>query len=301
MRVVSLLPSATEIVCALGRRPDLVGRSEECDYPSDVQSLPVVMRSRSLAANLSSADIDRIVRKTRGSGESLYELDLPRLRGLVPDLLLTQDLCGVCSVTDREVEEACTMAGVTPKILSVAPRTLEEVWGSIEQIGAALGEHPTARRVVAELRERATAVPAEGRPRVAVVEWLDPPFLAGLWTPDIVRVAGGESIGPAAGEPGRRTTWSAIAAESADLVVVSPCSFSVERTLGEIEAGRLHQQIEQVRPHAKVVLADEAFFSRPGPRLADGVDLVRSCLRGEARSFPMPVVSYTPPARTVVS
>ncbi len=294
MRVASLLPSATEIVSALGHRGELVARSAECDYPPDVQSLPVLMRPRTWDANRRSAEIDARVRATRASGASLYALDVAALRSVRPDLLLTQDLCGVCSVTGEEVTAACREAGISPRVLSLAPRTLEEVWGSVEAVADALGDAPAGRSLAAALRERSRAVPTpvERRPRVAVVEWLDPPILAGLWTPEIIARAGGLPLGPEPGTVGQRTTWDEIARGAPDLVVVSPCSFSVERTRRELTDRRLRAQVRSTCGPRGIVLADEAYFSRPGPRLADGVALIRDLLAGAERPHAMPVEPF---------
>jgi len=292
MRVVSLLPSATEIVHALGAGDALVGRSEECDFPASVRELPVVMRARTWDGASPSAEIDARVRAVRGSGSSLYELDLDALARLRPDVLFTQDLCGVCSVTETEVATACRSAGVDPRIVALTPRRLEEVWASVETAGAALGLAPEAHALARRLRHASAAThPERARPppRVAVVEWMDPPILAGLWTPDAVAAAGGAPMGALGGEPGVRTTWGAIADARPDLVVLSPCSFSVDRTRTELRAAPCRAEVERLAPALGLWLADEAYFSRPGPRLSEGVTLLRSLLRGEAPRTPMPV------------
>ncbi len=296
MRIVSVLPSATEIVCALGAQGELVGRSAECDYPRSVTELPIVMRPRTLDPESPSAAIDARVREARSRDESLYELDIERLRSLRPDLLLTQDLCGVCSVTDAEVTAACAVAGVDPRIVSLTPRTLEEVWSTIVTVGGAIGRRDAGERLAEVCRQRAAAAPGPRRPSVAVVEWLDPPILAGLWTPDIVRAAGGEPLGPVPGGVGQRTSWPEIARARPELVVLSPCSFAVERTARELEDRRLRDLVGAVAPPRGVVLADEAYFSRPGPRLADGVALVASLLREGPPAAPMPVARWGRPA-----
>ncbi|HEY6238043.1 MAG TPA: cobalamin-binding protein [Thermoplasmata archaeon] len=292
MRIVSLLPSATEIVHALGAGPSLVGRSEECDYPTSVRTLPIVMRAKTWDADRPSSEIDDRVRTVRAAGASLYELDLPMLSRLRPDVVFTQDLCGVCSVTEEEVGAACRAAGVDPQIVSLTPRTLEEVWGSVEAAGTAISRSKEAAALASDLRRRsAPSAPAGSavRPKVAVVEWMDPPILAGLWTPDAVAAAGGRSVEAVAGAPGVRTSWSALADARPDLVLLSPCSFSVERTRRELETARIRSEAERVHPPLGLWLADEAYFSRPGPRLADGVALLRDLLVGRAPRAPMPV------------
>jgi iron complex transport system substrate-binding protein len=289
MRVVSVLPSATEIVCALGHESELVGRSAECDYPASVRRLPVVMRPKTFDADRPSAEIDRRVQDVRGRHESLYELDVDLLRRLEPDLILTQDLCGVCSVTDAEVAAACARADVAPRIVSLTPRSLGQVWESVFAVGAALDDGPVGRQLAARLWERTRAGPRPSSPaRVAVVEWLDPPILAGLWAAEMVRAAGAQSLGPARGRPGDRTDWASIGASAPDLIVLSPCSFSVDRTRRELAAESLRAAISELRPPRGIYLADEAYFSRPGPRLADGVDLLRHLLGGTEWTPPMP-------------
>lgn len=302
MRVVSVLPSATEIVWALGHGAELVGRSAECDFPPEVRSLPVVMRPRVWDSDRPSREIDERVRATRARGRSLYELDIELLRGLEPDLILTQDLCGVCSVTDAEVATACAKADVAPRIVSLSPRTLSDVWDSVMTVGRALDDPIAGRDLARELRARAP--PRRARPndpRVAVVEWLDPPILAGLWAPDIVRAAGGSIVGPRRGRPGIRTEWAEIAARTPDLVIMSPCSFSVERTRKDLEDGELRRRVGAFRPRCGTWIADEAYFSRPGPRLADGVDLVRHLLEGAPWDPPMPVDRLAPTAEVLAS
>lgn len=300
MRVVSVLPSATEIVCALGHRADLVARSEECDFPHDVTNLPAVMRARAWDGDRPSGEIDARVQRTRKKGESLYELDIPLLRGLCPELLLTQNLCGVCSVTDEEVAAACASAGVAPTIVSLTPRTLAEVWASIDTVAEALGDPSAGDAVSRALRLRSSKSGASAtRPRVAVVEWLDPPILAGLWTPDIVLSGGGIPLRVGAGEPGIRTTWESLRALDPDLVILSPCSFSVARTQRELDNPWVASRVGTLAPRLGTFVADEAYFSRPGPRLADGIDLVRHLLTGDAWDPPMPIFRLpAPPSET---
>lgn len=298
MRIASVLPSATEIACALGAEAELVARSAECDYPAGIRRLPVLMRPRTLDSGRQSAEIDRRVRASRARGESLYAIDLEVLRSTDPDVLVTQDLCGVCSVTGPEVETACREAGVRPKVVSLAPKSLEEVWASIGTLGAAIGRDEQARSLMRSLR--ASSQPRTGlrdRGGVAVVEWLDPPILAGLWTPEIVETAGGHAVGPKPGEPGRTVSWEELRAAGPRCMVLSPCSFPVERTLAELGTADLGNRLREEFPRTTVVVADEAYFSRPGPRLVHGIELVRHLLDGPETggSWPMPVVPFLSP------
>jgi iron complex transport system substrate-binding protein len=288
MRVISVLPSATEIVHALGHGEELVARSAECDYPPEVQRLPVAMRPRTWDAGRPSHEIDERVRQARARNESLYELDLDLLRTLEPDVLLTQNLCGVCSVTEEEVATACARAGVRPRVVSLVPTDLAEVWDSFETVAEALGDPESGRRLAASHRARTQPRPSTGR-TVAVVEWLDPPILAGLWTPDLIASAGGVPQGPAPAEPGTRTSWPELARHPPDILVISPCSFSVPRTTRELEGNTtLLDAVRSVRAPWGTFVADEAYFSRPGPRLAEGVELIRSLIEGQAPHGPMP-------------
>lgn len=298
VRIVSLLPSATEMVVALGRGHDLVGRSSECDFPVSVGKLPAVMRPRAWDGDRPSAEIDDRVRSTRSTGQSLYVLDVPLLARLRPDVILTQDLCGVCSVTDAEVAAACRSAGVDSQIVSLTPRTLAEVADSIEAVGRAIGEPGAGRKLGATLRFRRAPSSRSNGPLVAVVEWLDPPILAGLWTPDMVGRAGGTGLGPGPGAVGHRTTWAAIHRSHPSLVLVAPCSFSVARTARELSDSSLGDRLLGLGAERGVWLADEAYFSRPGPRLAHGVSLVRSLLEGGVASAPMPIQRWDPPPPT---
>jgi iron complex transport system substrate-binding protein len=288
MRVISLLPSATEIVYALGHGKELVGRSSECDFPPEVKALPEVMRPKVRDMDRSSRAIDDRVRGARSRNESLYDLDLEQLRALRPDLLLTQNLCGVCSVTEEEVTTACKRAGVSPRITSLTPTDLAEVWDSFETVGAALGDREAGASLARRARESTPPRPSTGR-TIAVVEWLDPPILAGLWTPDLISAAGGVPVGPVRGEPGFGTSWSELAERAPDVLLLSPCSFSVARTKQELAGNpTLLREIHSVRPRAGTFIADEAHFSRPGPRLADGARLLRRILDHEPPTGPMP-------------
>ncbi len=298
MRIVSVLPSATEIVFALGHGSELVARSEECDYPPEVRRLPAVMRPRTRDFERPSAEIDARVQSVRGRNESLYELDIPALRRLNPDLLLTQDLCGVCSVTDAEVASACATAGIAPRIVSLSPRTLADVAASLEEVARAIGDPAAGRAVTDRFRERIRPTGPDPREaRVAIVEWLDPPILAGLWAPDQIRSAGGIPLETRPGAPGQRTRWAALGELHPDLVILSPCSFPIERTRREIASTPdVRAALGRIHPRGGIWLADEAYFSRPGPRLADGVDLIRALLTGAPPSGALPVERWLPEA-----
>jgi iron complex transport system substrate-binding protein len=261
------------------------------------------MRTKRSDPDQSSGAIDARVQSTRASGESLYRLDLERLAQLAPDVILTQDLCGVCSVTPDEVAAACRATGIDPTVVALTPRTLADVWTTVERIGAAIGSREAAKRLADELRHRSsTGPPTRGpAPRVAVLEWLDPPILAGLWTPEMVAHAGGAYLGPAPGQVGERSTWTEVLRLAPDLLVLSPCSFPIERTASELKATGLAAQLARAPIPLGIWLADEAYFSRPGPRLANGVELLRALTHQTKVPDQPPVMQWAASSREVVA
>jgi iron complex transport system substrate-binding protein len=293
VRVVSVLPSATEIVCALGQAEALVGRSEECDFPPEVRRLPVVMRARTLDREHPSGEIDARVRESLARGESLYALDIPLLARLRPELLLTQDLCRVCSVTEDEAASACAEAGIRPAVVSLSPRSLAEVWESVETIAHALGCAPLGADLARSLRRRSIARGGNAG-RVAVLEWIDPPIESGLWTPEMIETAGASPWSAERGSGAVRSSWEALERDPPDLAIVSPCSFSVERSLRELRSGALGDRLARWHLPGGVWVADESYFSRPGPRLADGIDLVDRLVHGRPPPQDGSVVRWDP-------
>jgi iron complex transport system substrate-binding protein len=265
VRVVSLVPSATEIVAALGLADSLVGRSHECTYPAAVTALPVVSASRVDSSAIASGEIDRAVRDALADGTPLYAVDADLLAELAPDLIVTQDLCEVCAVPSGEVRRATRVACNT---LSLDPRDVGEIEESIRTLAAALGAPEAGAQLAGAMRARIAEVRAAvaglPRPRVFVAEWLDPPFAAGHWVPEMVDLAGGHEVLGRARERSYPTTWEAVAAAEPEVVVLAPCGFDVERTVRESAA---------VPPlGARVVAVDgDAAYSRPGPRVAEGV------------------------------
>lgn len=263
-RVCSLLPSATEIVAELGAVDALVGVSEECRWPAEVVGKPVVSAARIDLAGLSSTEIDDAVRSAVREGRSLYAVDADLLDRLAPDLIVTQDLCAVCAVSGEQVSDACP-AGA--KVLSLDPRTLEGVVESVRTLAAELGAVERGEQIVSDMRRTIDAATAavRGRPRrrVFFAEWVDPPFCAGHWLPEMIELAGGVDVLGRVGLPSHPTTWEAVLAAKPELVVVGPCG------LGADEAAASASGLELDCP--AVAVDADGYYVRPGPRLAEGV------------------------------
>jgi iron complex transport system substrate-binding protein len=283
MRVVSLLPSATEIVCALGRASDLVGRSHECDYPSGLTDRPALTAPR-LDVDAPSRTIDDGVKALVARGLSVYEVDAERLRRLSPDVILTQTQCEVCAVTPDDLAAALAeWTGARPRIVSLAPDTLDSVWASFEVVAEALGEPEAGARLRAASEARAGAIAKAARellgdpPGVACIEWIDPLMTAGNWVPELVSLAGGQSV---LAETGAHSGWlepERLAGADPDLVIAMPCGFSLERTRREVEAARAEGDWLPARAIASgaVALTDgHHYFNRPGPRLVDSLAIL---------------------------
>ena len=264
MRICSLLPSATEIVAALGLTDCLVGVSAECDWPPEVRGLPVVTAARIDTGELGSLEIDRAVREAITDGRSLYAIDEELIDALAPDLILTQDLCEVCAVSAAEVSRLCK---VESEVVSLDPRTMAEIEDSVLRLAERLEVPDRGAAVVAEMRAKVARVRelvAGRKPRRAfVAEWLDPPFAAGHWVPEMIELAGGEEVLGRAGEASFPTTWETVRERSPELVVLAPCGFDAVRAAREANPPPL--------PCRVVAVDANAHFSRPAPRVADGV------------------------------
>ena len=281
MRIVSLLPSATEIICTLGLEESLVGVTHECDYPPSVRRLPKVTHTL-IPHDASSGAIDALVRERLATANALYTLDMPVLEQLRPDLLVTQALCDVCAVAEAEVQAAaCTLPG-QPRVVNLEPVTLEHVFECIALVGEAAGCPDRARAVIASLRVRVQRVAdrcadhAE-RPRVVVLEWLDPLFTCGHWTPELVWLAGGEEVVAVEGERSRTMTLEELLAAAPEVLVISCCGFDVERTMLDMPAFLARpgvSEIPAVRTGRVHIIDGNAYLSRPGPRLVDSLEFL---------------------------
>lgn len=279
MRIVSLLPSTTEILFALGADDDIAGVTFECDYPDAVRGKRIVSTS-ALPEGLTAQQIDQFVAAAVRSGQDLYHLDAGALRELDADLVVTQDLCAVCAVDASVVEDALAYLGCRAEVLTVDPHTLGEVIDSIVTLGSAVGRVEPANEIVAQLRDRLRivieVVAGQRQPRVAVLEWTDPPYAPGHWVPEMVTAAGGVPAIGVAGQRSVRTSWEAVAAGNPELIVAAPCGYGLQQSV------QLALQLvaHQVLPSGVPVWAVDAnaSFARPGPRLVDGVEALAAIL-----------------------
>jgi iron complex transport system substrate-binding protein len=289
VRIVSLLPSATEIVCALGLERALVGRSHECDYPHGIERLPPVSLARIPSEALSSAEIDRRVREALADSGALYGIDEEELAELRPDIVLTQTLCTVCAVAGDGVRSTLRLHGIAADVVELEPRTIDEILDSIRRVADLLGVAGRGARLADELAARLDAVAgAVGddphRPRTFVAEWLDPPFAAGHWVPEMVDIAGGREVLGEAGRPSYTTTWGAVRARQPESVILAPCGFDVDRALSELDPDLLVRELADTPALAdgQVFVVDAtSYVSRPGPRVVDGVELFAALLHPE--------------------
>jgi iron complex transport system substrate-binding protein len=294
MKIVSLLPSATELVYALGLGDDLSGVTFECDWPPEARTKPVVSDTALPTDRpLSSREIDEEVRQRMDVKEPLYVLDKDLIRRIDPDLILTQDLCRVCAVPTGQVQDALDDIGCQAEVVSMDPHTLEEVLQSFIDVGAATGTEDRAKELVEGLRARIDAV----RSRIArlptirtfSMEWLDPPFAGGHWIPEMVEVAGGHNLLTEKGHPSRKVTWRQISDASPEVVVFMPCGYYLEEAEDEAAAiYRIPEFRETTAYSSRTVFATDAssFFSRPGPRLVDGLEVLAWAIHPD--EFPEP-------------
>ncbi len=297
MRICSLLPSATEVLFALGLGDSVAGVTHECDFPPEAAAKPALISPR-VDPSAKSDDLDRSVRELMARGESLYAVRDDLLREIQPDLIITQDLCHVCAASPDDLASALAKMPKQPRILTLQPHTLADVWNDIRRIGEATGKSREADEFamrqeskVASIRAAVSA--AASRPRVACIEWLDPIYVGGHWVPEMVEAAGGVDVLGHAGEPSCTVTSDQVIAARPDVIVVMPCGFSVKHTEDELRRTPLPQEWNQLAAlrDGRVFIVDaNSYFSRSGPRLADGVAILANLLH--------PNVWASPPART---
>lgn len=283
MRIVSLLPSATEIVCALGLEDRLVGVSHECDYPLSVQHLPRVTRTL-IPTDAASGEIDRLVSEQLRTTKVLYQLDLPLLKELRPDVIVTQSLCDVCAVSPNDVQAALAQLPGASRVINLEPQSLDGLFEAIRHVASAVGV--SADGIIRHLRERVETVAARSanvtvRPRVTLLEWLDPPFSGGHWNPELVRIAGGiEGLGKE-GQPSRRLRWEEVYEWQPEAIVVACCGFTVEQTrqdLAGLQSVVGWNMLPGVRADRVYVADGSQYFNRPGPRLVESLELLAHAL-----------------------
>jgi len=282
MRICSLLPGATEVIAALGLADDLVGISHECDYPPAIKHKPVMVRATIDGDHSSSAEIDHQVTAAVKAGRQLYELDEGLFTRAQPDLVVIQDLCHVCAVTPGQLQRAISALPHKPQLLSLNPLILDDILMDVERIGTATKRLAEAQTLTSALQSRldfirALVASANERPTVVCLEWLAPLYAAGHWVPQMVEWAGGLDRLGSAGAPSRQVTWDQLLAAAPEVLVLMPCGFSVHRTLRELNQLTVHpgwQDLPAVRNGRVFVVDASSYFSRPGPRLVDGVAIL---------------------------
>ena len=282
MRIVSLVPSATELLFALGLGSDLIAVTHECDYPPAAGELPKITRDL-LPAGLRAVDIDAAVKERTLAGESIYELDGEMLRDLRPDLIVTQALCPVCAVSYDDVSMIAEQIDTHPQVIALDPHTVGEVLGDARTLAQATDRKDAAVDLIREASDRIDrirlAVRGAKRLRVVALEWLDPPFAAGHWTPQLIEYAGGEDVLGFAGEPSEQRAWEEVQSVQPDVVIVMPCGYDAEIAHREAEMHR--DELAAVGAGEVVAVDAAAYFSRPGPRIVDGLELLAHILHPE--------------------
>lgn len=293
MRICSFLPSATEIVYALGLGENLVGVTHECDYPPEARSKPRVIASLINPEDLTSYEIDKAVSENYKAGKSTYIVDVETLRRTNPDIILTQGLCDVCAVSGNEVKEVVKVLGHKPQIISLEPNTLDEILNTISLVGEVTERKEQSEYLVNNLRSRIDAIKSllgeeKDRPRVFCVEWLDPPYVAGHWVPEMARIAGGDYGFGKVGKPSFKVSWDEILDFAPQVIVLMPCGFNIERTLREVEtltSNECWHRIPAIRKGHVYLVDANSYFSRPGPRIIDGLEILARILHPELCSF----------------
>jgi iron complex transport system substrate-binding protein len=283
--VVSLLPSATEMVCAVGARAQLVGISHECDFPDGLEGLAVLTRPRLRGAG-TSLEIDADLRALVRGALSPYEIDVEQLAAARPDVIVTQDLCSVCAVSLQSVRSAAAALLQHPvEIVSLQPTRLDDVWTDVARVAAALERSEAGARVVRELRARVAGIAARSaglapRPALLAIEWLEPTMLAGLWMPELIELAGGTPLVTRAGEHAPTVSRETLAGLEPDVVLIKPCGFTLGRTLQDLETLRrvLPWEAWRRRPPRVAIADGNAYFNRPGPRLVESLEIVAALL-----------------------
>jgi iron complex transport system substrate-binding protein len=287
MRIVSLVPHATELLFALGLDEEVVAVTHECDYPAAAQHRARVTRDV-LPGGLSAGEIDAAVRERTLAGQAIYELDHDALAAACPDVIVTQALCPVCAVSYEDVAAIARELPGDPRVIALDPTTLGETQADVRVVAAAVGREAQGERLAAQAAQRIErvrrAVAELERVRVLALEWLDPPFVAGHWTPQMIELAGGEDVAGRPGEPSQTCDWATLAASDAEVAIVMPCGYDAPRAHAEALAHSA--ALAQLAPRRIVAVDASAYFSRPGPRLIDGLELLAHILHPDAAPAP---------------
>ena len=294
MRIVSLLPSSTEIVCALGLEDQLVGITHECDYPRSVSNKPRLTASRISHETMTSAEIDHAVRSQLDGHGSIYDLDEAKLRELKPDLILTQELCEVCAVSYKTVQQAARAFEADVKVVSLEPNTIDDIFANIRLVGELTNRLERADELISQLTARLKAVRSEtetitNRPRTLMLEWLEPPFAPGHWVPEQVAIAGGDHAFGKAGQRSVTTTAAEIRAYAPEVIVLIPCGYYQEDILRQLPSANLPEgwnDLPAVRANQVWAVDATSYFSRPGPRVVDGVEILSKVLHPDVFGSP---------------
>jgi iron complex transport system substrate-binding protein len=292
-RIISLLPAATEIVCALGLEKNLVGRSHECDFPESVKTLPVCSEAN-FPDGLSSLDIDKKVKGLLNDALSVYTVNREKIKELSPDVVITQAQCEVCAVSLKEVEEALeNYLDKEARIVSLQPNSLQDIFNNIREVAAALNVNAKGDQLIEDLEERVNIVRhklkfIESKPKVACIEWLEPLMVSGNWVPELVSIAGGQSILAEAGKHSPFVEWTDIRLQDPEIIIVIPCGFSIERTMSEIDL--LLQlpgfgELGAVKNNRFYIADGNQYFNRPGPRIVDSIEILAEIINPKQFMF----------------
>lgn len=299
-QIVSFLPSATEIACALGLTEQLVGITHECDYPAEVDGKPVVVRSALPVEKMNQAEIDVAVAQRMRDGQSLYEVNEKLLQELAPDLILTQDLCQVCAPSGTEVSQALNLLPKKPQILWLTPNSLEQIFANVRELGEATGRTKEADELIANGRARLEKIAAvtsglSVRPRVFCMEWLDPVYCSGHWVPEMVRIAGGDDTLGREGADSIRIPWEEVRELAPEVLIVTPCGFNLEKTIEQARVLSAYEgwsDLPAVREGRVYAVDANSYFARPGPRVVDGTELLAHLIHPELFAWNGPAGAY---------
>lgn len=293
MRIVSLIPSGTEIVCALGFEDQLVGRSHECDYPESIRQLPICSEPR-FDTNGTSLEIDRRVQTLVQESLSVYRVDIEKLKELSPDVIVTQDHCDVCAVSLKDIEQAVgDWLGAKPKLVSLTSKSLTDLWNGIRSVAQVLGRPQKGNELVQQCQARIQKLSEKARklgggPSVVCIEWIDPLMVAGNWMPEFIELLGGKNLFGGAGEHAPKVNWENVRKKDSDILLIMPCGWGIERSLQELELLKQKpgwNNLKAVRHQRVYVVDGNQYFNRPGPRLVDSFEILAEIMYPHSFKF----------------